>query len=106
MTGSKYRAISAVAAAWCLTGLLAGAALGATLSLSSRIVVFFGALGLAMGWFGFTGTYGRLNGKMTKVASPPRDVSRQRPFRVEDHIFSPEEARQYLDDFLVKQQRK
>ncbi|MEK7556401.1 MAG: hypothetical protein AAB538_00305 [Patescibacteria group bacterium] len=105
----------AAGAAWSLIGLLSGLALGVALDLPFRVIVFFAALGLAVGWFGFTGTYRRWNGgeqpgSSATLPEPPA-VSEMKekpaaPFRVEDHIFSSEQARQWLDDFLVKQQRK
>lgn len=100
---------------WCFAGLLAGSLLGVSLALPPRVIVFFAAVGLAIGWFGFTGTYRRINGHGHQLLLPAPEFSSQRvevqekrpaPFRVEDHIFSREEVRQWLDDFLVQQQRK
>lgn len=76
---------------WSLLGLLSGAFLGLSLGLPGRLTLFLATLGLAMAWFGFSGTYGRLN-----AGAKPESA----------RLLSEEEARVWLDTFLVKQQRK
>lgn len=117
MSSSNHKVVSVAAGVlWSLVGLVAGLFLGFSSGLPFRLTVFLAALGLAVGWFGFTGTYGRLNGKgnghsallpapdIKALPEPPKPAP-PAPFRAEDHIFSPNEAREWLDDFLVRQQR-
>lgn len=88
---------------WSLVGLLSGAVLGLSLGLSPRFVIFLAILGLAIGWFGFSGTYGRINGK-TQPKLLPVGQTPESPLR--KNRLTGEEARAWLDDFLVKQQGK
>ncbi len=87
---------------WSLVGLLSGAVLGLSLGLSGRFTIFLAAAGVAIGWFGFSGTYGRINGKAKLKLPPARSA---KPVSVEGKLTG-EEARAWLDDFLVKQQGK
>lgn len=85
MTTTQQTALVALAAfLWSIVGLLAGAVLGLALGLEGRPVVFLAAVGVAVGWFGFSGS-------RVSIAqqTAPDDA-----------------ARAWLDDFLVKQQRK
>lgn len=78
---------------WSLVGLLAGVVLGLVAGVSAKFVFLGATLGLAIGWFGFSGTYGRLNG-------------RSKPVRLAREALTEGEARTWLDDFLVRQQQK
>lgn len=79
---------------WSFVGLLAGAVLAAALGLEGRPVLFFAAVGMAVGWFGFSGS--RIS--IARVADKGRKYREVSP--------NLEEARRWLDEFLVKQQRK
>lgn len=114
---------AAAAGLWSLVGLLSGAVLGLSLAVSPRVTVFFAAVGLAIGWFGFSGTLGRINGthkpklllaevpapKVITTPLPPQIVAAVQPHvsePKESDRLSPEEARVWLDNFLLKQQGK
>lgn len=91
MVEARKTALFALAAfLWSFVGLLAGAVFAISLGIEGRPVVFFAAVGVAVGWFGFSGS----TISIARLGRQPRPAQ------------GPDEARAWLDDFLVKQQRK
>lgn len=86
--------------------MLVGAVLGVTLGVPSRFSVLFAALGLAVGWVGFTGTNKRLSGGGGQVALRERSRKVTHLSLQDDTIFKEEARRKWLDEFLLKQQQK
>lgn len=85
MTQIQTTALVALAAfLWSFVGLLAGIVSGLALGIEGRPIMFFAVVGMAVGWFGFSGS---------RVS-------------IAQHTAPDDAARAWLDDFLVKQQRK
>lgn len=100
--GRKMTYVALAAFLWSFVGLLAGTVLGLALGLSGRPVVFLAAIGMAVGWFGFSGS--RIS--IASLDAKPEEDRNSLPDDVGQKRLRPEEARRWLDDFLVKQQRK
>jgi hypothetical protein len=103
MTESRKTVLVAVAAfLWSFVGFLAGVVLALALGFEGRPIVFFAAVGVAVGWFGFSGS--RISIDSLSVRQGENGDSL--PNKVGQEQLSPDEARAWLDDFLVKQQKK
>lgn len=94
MTQMQTTALVALAAfLWSFVGLLAGIVLGLALGIEGRPVVFLAAIGMAVGWFGFSGSRISI---ASLIAKPEQNLN----------SLPDDDARAWLDDFLVKQQKK
>lgn len=103
MTQIQTTALVALAAfLWSFVGLLAGIVLGLAMGIEGRPIVFFAVVGMAVGWFGFSGS--RIS--IASLVAKPQENRNSLPDVVRQEHLRPDEAREWLDDFLVKQQRK
>lgn len=106
MTEARRTALFALAAfLWSVVGVLAGTILGLAAGFEGRPLVFFAALGMAIGWFGFSGSRVSIASLGVEPAKQPKRPSAQ-PRLVRPERIEPGAARQWLDDFLVKHQGK
>lgn len=103
-TLQKSAFISLAVLVWSFVGLSAGFLLGFSWGLEGRQLLFLAVVGLAVGWFGASGIISRV-----KTDRDPNQTDGHDSFQagtLSEEILSPEEARRWLDDFLVKQQRE
>lgn len=86
---------------WSVVGILVGATVGLSLGWSSKMLAFLVVLGLGVVWLIALEVH-----NITRFFKPVKTpVSLAIPRKKEDvNIMSREEAREWLDDFLVKQQ--
>jgi len=106
---SLYFVIAALA--WTAVGVLAGFTLALALGLSFRQATFFAALGLGIAWFGLSGFHGRKNAavkpKDNTLTADVRPIAENKiKQRGASDVLSADDSREWIDQFLVRQQKK
>lgn len=95
---------------WTAAGALAGVVVGVLLSLSGREIIFPMTLGIGVVWLGLVQVVLRLQTKPLALQLPaPKSTpnpSLDKGRAGEGLTLSGEDARIWLDEFLVKQQQK
>lgn len=92
---------------WTAVGALAGAVVGVLLSFSGREMIFPMTLGMGIIWLIMVQIIIRRQPKLLLPPTLTRPNSRPPANAAPaDRVLPPDEARAWLDDFLVKQQKK